>query len=63
MIYGEGAKLPQKVATECKNSKTPSRNIRSSAAQNIQNALIEHILIEDAPKDHFYVIFASKIKR
>ena len=44
-------------------SKYPSRNIRISAAQTIQNAGTEHILISDAPNYCFRDMDASQIIR
>ena len=60
---GEGPKLPQKIASECKKSKYRIRNIRSSTAYTIKNAVIKHLIIVDAPEDCFCVLNASKITR
>ena len=63
MQSGEGAKIPQKVASEFKKQKYPSINIRSSAAITIQNATIKPGLIKYATEDCFYDIGASQIIR
>ena len=50
------------IASEEK-SKYPSRNIRSSAARNIQNAAIEPLIIIYAIKEYLYAPGDSQIIR